>query len=157
MQCVVERPEYDLTIFKIHFGRLTAKIYSKGERVLRIEVIAHNTKDLRCGRSIEKWGAILKALTGILERFVAVLQSVDAALIDRASLEEWPRPTRLGAVRVGGVDVNRPRIRAVMEAVVKAKPPTAKGTYLKKLVLTATMGPGVKVDTITASAMETAL
>jgi large subunit ribosomal protein L1 len=46
---------------------------------------------------------------------------------------------------------------ALMHAVMKAKPASAKGTYLKKLVLTATMGPGIKVDTLTASAMETTL
>ena len=35
---------------------------------------------------------------------------------------------------------------AVIEAVMKAKPSTSKGTYLKKVGLSATMGPGVKVD-----------
>jgi large subunit ribosomal protein L1 len=42
--------------------------------------------------------------------------------------------------------------RALMGAVIKAKPASAKGVYLKKIVLTATMGPGVKVDTLQASA-----
>ena len=42
--------------------------------------------------------------------------------------------------------------QALMGAVIKAKPATAKGVYLKKIVLTATMGPGVKVDTLQASA-----
>jgi hypothetical protein len=51
-EVVVERPEYDLTVFKLHFGKITAKMYSKGERVLRTEVIVHNTKDLHCGRSL---------------------------------------------------------------------------------------------------------
>lgn len=37
-------------------------------------------------------------------------------------------------------------IDAVMDALVKAKPSTAKGTYVRKMSLTATMGPGVKVD-----------
>ena len=35
---------------------------------------------------------------------------------------------------------------ALMQAVVKAKPATAKGTYIKKVVVTSTMGPGVKID-----------
>jgi large subunit ribosomal protein L1 len=35
---------------------------------------------------------------------------------------------------------------ALMQAVVKAKPASAKGIYLRKIVLAATMGPGVKVD-----------
>lgn len=38
-------------------------------------------------------------------------------------------------------------IRAFTDAVMKAKPTGAKGTYLKKLSLTSTMGPGVQVDT----------
>ena len=33
------RAAYDLTIFKLHCGRLTLKIYTKGERVLRIEIV----------------------------------------------------------------------------------------------------------------------
>jgi hypothetical protein len=42
-EVAVERPTYDLTIFKLHCRNLTLKIYTKGERVLRIEAIAHNT------------------------------------------------------------------------------------------------------------------
>lgn len=34
---------------------------------------------------------------------------------------------------------------ALMDAIVKAKPATAKGQYIKSVTLTATMGPGVKV------------
>ena len=35
---------------------------------------------------------------------------------------------------------------AFMDAIVKAKPTGAKGKYVKKVSLTSTMGPGVKVD-----------
>jgi large subunit ribosomal protein L1 len=35
---------------------------------------------------------------------------------------------------------------ALMQAVIKAKPASAKGQYLKKVVVTPTMGPGVRVD-----------
>ncbi|MFN3625262.1 MAG: 50S ribosomal protein L1 [Hyphomicrobium sp.] len=37
-------------------------------------------------------------------------------------------------------------IKAFVDAVVKAKPPGAKGTYVKKISISSTMGPGVKVD-----------
>jgi hypothetical protein len=31
------------TVFKLHFGKLTLKAYTKGEHVLRFEAIARNT------------------------------------------------------------------------------------------------------------------
>jgi len=38
-------------------------------------------------------------------------------------------------------------LNALMEAVVKAKPSTLKGQYLKSITLASTMGPGVKINT----------
>ncbi len=40
-------------------------------------------------------------------------------------------------------------IRALADAVQKAKPSGAKGTYLQKVAISSTMGPGVKVDPAT--------
>lgn len=36
--------------------------------------------------------------------------------------------------------------RAVLEAVLKAKPASSKGTYLRSVTLSSTMGPGVRLD-----------
>jgi large subunit ribosomal protein L1 len=36
---------------------------------------------------------------------------------------------------------------AIIQALVRAKPSTAKGTYLRSISLSSTMGPGVKIDT----------
>jgi large subunit ribosomal protein L1 len=36
--------------------------------------------------------------------------------------------------------------KTVFETMVKAKPSAAKGTYMKNVTVTSTMGPGVKVD-----------
>jgi large subunit ribosomal protein L1 len=41
---------------------------------------------------------------------------------------------------------------AFVDAIVKAKPSGAKGKYVKKIALSSTMGPGVKVDTADAGA-----
>jgi large subunit ribosomal protein L1 len=40
-------------------------------------------------------------------------------------------------------------IRAFVDAVVRAKPTGAKGTYLKRVSLSSTMGPGIKLDLAT--------
>lgn len=45
---------------------------------------------------------------------------------------------------------------SLMEAVQRAKPSGAKGQYVKKIVLTSTMGPGVKVDIAQALALRAA-
>ncbi len=42
-------------------------------------------------------------------------------------------------------------VRAFVEAVVRAKPSGAKGTYLKKISVSSTMGPGVSVDVASAT------
>lgn len=36
----------------------------------------------------------------------------------------------------------------LMDAIIKAKPSSAKGTYLKSVTITTTMGPGIKVNTL---------
>jgi len=45
---------------------------------------------------------------------------------------------------------------SLMDAVQRAKPSGAKGQYVKKIVLTSTMGPGVKVDIAQALALRAA-
>lgn len=43
-------------------------------------------------------------------------------------------------------------IRAFADAVTKAKPAGAKGNYVKKVSVTSTMGPGLKLDVSTLAA-----
>jgi len=47
-------------------------------------------------------------------------------------------------------------LSAVMEAVTRAKPSGAKGAYIKRVTLTSTMGPGVKLDPNQAAQLRTA-
>jgi len=37
-------------------------------------------------------------------------------------------------------------LRALVEAIIRAKPAAAKGTYLKGIAISSTMGPGIKVN-----------
>ncbi|RVD50873.1 50S ribosomal protein L1, partial [Mesorhizobium sp. M7A.F.Ca.ET.027.03.2.1] len=43
-------------------------------------------------------------------------------------------------------------IRAFADVVTKAKPTGAKGNYVKKVSVTSTMGPGLKLDVATLNA-----
>ncbi len=45
-------------------------------------------------------------------------------------------------------------LAALMEAIKKARPAAAKGTYIKRVTVTSTMGPGVRVDPIGSQTME---
>lgn len=40
-------------------------------------------------------------------------------------------------------------LKALMEALIKAKPATSKGQYVRRVALSSTMGPGVRVDAST--------
>jgi hypothetical protein len=54
-EAIVEKPEYGLTVLKVHYGKLTLKIYTKGECVLRIETIIHNTKEWPHSRPLKSF------------------------------------------------------------------------------------------------------
>ena len=115
---VIERPAYDLTLFKVHFGLLTLKGYTKGERVLRFEAIVHNTKTLKTGRGLEKFPEIVARLAGMAGRFCTMLDCVDTGFIPGGMLDELPLPSQIGATRTGGIDLNKPRSRAVLAAAL---------------------------------------
>ena len=58
--------------------------------------------------------------------------------------------TNIIHVPVGKVSFGKEKLaenfHALMEAIIKAKPSAAKGQYLKSVVVTSTMGPGVKIN-----------
>jgi hypothetical protein len=115
---VVETPTYDLTVFKVHYGKMTLKIYTKGARVLRVEVIVHHTREYRWGRSLSCFAEIVTRLRDILERFLNAVGCMDACFVADDTLENLPLPTQVGQTKVGGIDFNKPRMRRVAEAVL---------------------------------------
>jgi large subunit ribosomal protein L1 len=62
------------------------------------------------------------------------------------------RVEKAGIVHVGlalmsfGADKIKDNALAVIDAVVKAKPPTSKGVYIKSAHISTTMGPGIALD-----------
>ncbi len=62
------------------------------------------------------------------------------------------RVEKAGIVHAGigkasfGAEKIEENIRAFADAVIKAKPTGAKGNYVKRVAISSTMGPGVKID-----------
>ena len=61
--------------------------------------------------------------------------------VEKAGIVHAP----LGKVSFG-VEKLAENARSLLEVIIRAKPPTSKGVYLKGIALSTTMGPGIKVD-----------
>jgi large subunit ribosomal protein L1 len=61
-------------------------------------------------------------------------------------------------VPVGKVSFEKEKLyenlAALMEAIKKARPAASKGTYIRRITLTTTMGPGIKIDPTQSQSME---
>jgi hypothetical protein len=117
-EAVIEKSQYGLTWFKVAFGRLQLKACTKGEHVLRFEATVHDTKELRCRRGLENFPEIITRLAGMTERFATTLDCADISFLPDGMLDELPLPSRIGAPRTGGIDLNKPRIRAALSAAL---------------------------------------
>ena len=82
----------------------------------------------------------------------SVTDDIRAAVEAAKSGEVQYRVEKLGIIHAGigkasfSEDQIRENLDAFLSAVVKAKPSGVKGTYINKLALTSTMGPGVRFD-----------
>ena len=82
-----------------------------------------------------------------------VTMDVAKAINDAKGGQVQFRAEKAGIVHVGvgkasfGEEQIAENVRALVDAVLKAKPSGAKGSYMQKVSLTSTMGPGVTVDT----------
>jgi len=121
-EAVIENSQYGLTWFRIRFGLLQLKAYTKGEHVLRFEATVHNTRELRCRRSLDNFPEIITRLAGMAERFATALDCADISFLPDSTLDQLPLPSQLGATRVGGIDLNKPRIRAALAAALALAP-----------------------------------
>src|ERR1039458_5961556 len=91
-EAVIEKPQHGLTWFRIRFGLLQLKAYTKGEHVLRFEATVHNTKELRCRRSLENFPEIITRLAGMAERFCTTVDCVDISFLNNRASMSCRRP-----------------------------------------------------------------
>lgn len=87
-----------------------------------------------------------------------VTPDVETAVKNAKSGEVQFRAEKTGIVHAGVGKASfseqqiNDNVRAFIGAIIKAKPSGAKGTYLKKISLSSTMGPGIKISVSDASA-----
>lgn len=129
---IFETPAYDLTIFKVHFGSVTLKLYTKGENVLRAEAVVHHAKALKSKRSLEHFSSALAELRALLIRFLNQLACLNRPFVADDTLDTIGHPTVVGKARVAGIDLNSLRLRSVMQAVI-ALAPTPLGFSVAEL------------------------
>src|SRR5208282_3331833 len=82
------------------------------------EAVAHNIREFRCGRLLDNFPEIVRRLKGMLERFMEALSCIDQCFIGDEMLEHLPLASRVGKTMVGGIDINKPRLRHVAEVVI---------------------------------------
>jgi large subunit ribosomal protein L1 len=103
----------------------------------------------KIGKILGPRGLMPNAKTGTvtfeLEKAIAELKAgkVDFK-VDKAGVVHVP----IGKVSFG-LDRIVENFRAIMDTLIKLKPSSAKGTYLKAVSVATTMGPGVKIDPAT--------
>ena len=100
----------------------------------------------RLGRVLGPKGLMPNPKTGTVTMDVArAIQETKAGKVeyrvDKTSICHCP----IGKASFGA-DKLEENLRTLMEAVIKAKPAAAKGTYVRSLVVSSTMGPGVKFN-----------
>ncbi|MBM3518941.1 MAG: 50S ribosomal protein L1 [Alphaproteobacteria bacterium] len=81
-----------------------------------------------------------------------VTQDVAKAVRDTKGGQVEFRAEKAGIVQAGvgkasfSIEALTENVRVFIDAIAKAKPAGAKGTFMKKISLSSTMGPGVKID-----------
>jgi len=103
----------------------------------------------KIGRVLGPRGLMPNAKTGTVTMDVATAVSELKAgkvefKVDKAGVLHAP----IGKVSFGA-DKLLENLRTLLDTVMRMKPSSAKGTYMKSLAVSSTMGPGVKIDPLT--------
>ena len=86
--------------------------------MLRVEVIVHNVAELRLGKGLDKLPLLVAERQRLTLAFLQVVQAADVRFLDTGALDRLHEPCRRGARRLAGVDLNKPRTRALATAAV---------------------------------------
>ena len=106
----------------------TMRIVGQLGQILGPKGMMPNPKDGTVTKNVED--AVIKAKTGQI-RFRSDKGGVVHCAIGKTSFSEQSIKENLGSL---------------LDAIVKTKPSSAKGSFIKKLTISSTMGPGIKID-----------
>jgi hypothetical protein len=115
----VDMPEYNLTVFKTRWTNRTLKLYDKGRHTLRGESVIHNARALNVKRGLDNWMEVVGLMHESLIRFFNALDSLNAGLVDAGRLDSWKKPEKVGNGRLAGIEMENPRMRALMDSIME--------------------------------------
>jgi large subunit ribosomal protein L1 len=100
----------------------------------------------RLGRVLGPRGLMPNPKTGTVTDDVAkAVQEFKGGRVEYRTDKQANVHVPIGKVSFEAADLDR-NLRAVIDELVRVRPAAAKGRYVKKMVLSSTMGPGVNVD-----------
>ena len=107
---------------------------------------AYGTALAAVPRAAEEWGAYRDRVLAAIDMLAAGLIQHDGKRDRRA----WRWQAGIVHAGVGKASFSAEKlaenIRAFVDSVSKAKPQGSKGTYMERMAISSSMGPGVKVD-----------
>ncbi len=100
----------------------------------------------RLGRVLGPRGLMPNPKTGTVTQDVAkAIKEIKAGKIEYKVDKGGNVHAPIGKVSFGPEKLKE-NFLALMRSVIRAKPPSSKGTYLKAITVSTTMGPGIKID-----------
>jgi hypothetical protein len=114
----IEKPDYNLTVFKIQFSGIMLKLYDKGERILRAEVVVHKSKAFKTKRAISNFQEHCGQLRMIMNNFMNNLLYSHVSFLDDGSFNALCSPKQTGDKRLAGINIMKKRDNAIMETVL---------------------------------------
>jgi hypothetical protein len=78
----------------------------------------HNTKQVGCSRTLGGFGQTSTRLTAMVDRFMSMIDCADVGFLPEGILDQLPAPSQVAGTRIGGIDMNIPRVRAALGAAL---------------------------------------
>ena len=69
-------------------------------------------------RTLDKFAQITTRLTAMVDRFTSMFDCADTGLLPDGILDQLPAPAKIAGTRIGGIDMNIPRVRAGLAAAL---------------------------------------